>query len=68
MMKFLLGGLALAMLSAGPAMSADVIVMPQAGQSQAVRSAGLAGMLARLLEQRGRGRTNYIGTLQPYRV
>ena len=31
MMKFLLGGLALAMLSAGPAMSADVIVMPQAG-------------------------------------
>ena len=31
MMKFVLGGLALAMLSAGPAMSADAIVMPQAG-------------------------------------
>ena len=30
MMKFVLGGLALAMLSAGPAMSADAIVMPQA--------------------------------------
>ena len=34
MMKFLLGGLALAMLSAGPAMSADVIVMPQAVSRQ----------------------------------
>jgi outer membrane immunogenic protein len=39
MMKFVLGGgLALAMLSAGPAMSADAIVMPQAAVARGVFS------------------------------
>ena len=68
MMKFVLGGLALAMLSAGPAMSADAIVMPQAGSVARGAFSWTSWYVGAFAGAAWTGERNYIGTLQPFRV